>query len=484
MPSFDWFIIVEILYVLLVIFVCLRIIYDTRSSTKTLAYLLLTVFVPVLGIVLYFSVGMNYRNKSMYNKKLISNQRLQERLQQEIFKSSYHALHLLGEEGEIYRGLTNMILRDLMSPLTSGNKIKLLINGEQTFPEMLQAIAEAKEHIHLEFYAFEDDRIGNKIKEALIQKAREGVEVRFIYDHFGSSTIERKMAKELRDAGVQIYPFHKITFLFFANRINYRNHRKIIVIDGATSFVGGLNVADRYFNDGSEPLFWRDTHLRIDGPGTLYLQYVFLCDWNFCSDEKLLPERRFFKDASLEEEEGLIQIVASGPDSRSSSILYSMLQAIDTAKEELLITTPYFIPGESLMDALVIAALRGVKVKLLVPYISDSRFVNAAAHSYYDDLLQAGVRIFRYKKGFIHAKTMVCDQKLAIVGTANMDLRSFDLNFEVIAMVLDREIAKELHQHFNEDLKGAEEIDPSRWAERAKWRKLMEKTARMLSPLL
>lgn len=285
---------------------------------------------------------------------------------------------------------------------------------------------------------------------------------------------------------MQIYPFHKITFLLLANRLNYRNHRKIIVIDGQTSFVGGINVADRYINKKEEigETYWRDTHLKIVGPGSLYLQYIFLCDWNFCSPQKLEPEQRFFSEASETADSSLVQIVASGPDSVSPSILYSLLKAIDTAKEEILITTPYFIPGESLMDALIIASLSGVHVKLLVPYISDSRIVNAAARSYYDDLLKAGVRIFRYKKGFIHAKSMVFDNKLAIVGTANMDQRSFDLNFEVMALVLDQQVANHLRDVFNDDLKNAEEINPQQWATRARWRKLLEKSARMISPLL
>jgi len=447
---------------------------------------MLTVFIPVAGIILYFSIGINYRNRSMYSKKLVRDQKLQERLRIEIYKSSFDALKSVGDYGLSYKGLAHMILKDMMSPLTANNKVKLLINGEHTFREILLAIKEAKNHIHLEYYTFEDDDIGNQIKDALIVKAREGLEVRFIYDHFGSRSIEKKLAQELKDAGVLVYPFRKITFLLLANRLNYRNHRKIIVIDGNVSFVGGINVADRYMNRAGEvnKMYWRDTHLKITGPGSVYLQYIFLCDWNFCSPHKLQAEQRFFSDRPNIHEGSLVQIAASGPDSISPSILYSLLKAINTAKEEILITTPYFIPGESLMDALIISSLSGVHVKLLVPYISDSRVVNAAARSYYDDLLKAGVRIFRYKKGFIHAKSMVFDNKLAIVGTANMDQRSFDLNFEVMALVLDQEIATHLRDVFNQDLEESEEINPQQWAERAKWRKLLEKSARMVSPLL
>ena len=381
-----------------------------------------------------------------------------------------------------------MLIKDSMSPLTANNKVKLLVNGELKFPDVLEAIRNAKNHIHMEYYIYEDDEVGCEIEQLLIKKAKEGVDVRFIYDDFGSSTIRRKMAPRLKEGGVKVFPFYRVIFWAFANRLNYRNHRKIIIVDGNIGFVGGINVSNKYVNKetNTKKLFWRDTHMRIEGPGVLYLQYLFLCDWNFCSGDDLKFEKHFFPKAIDGPVKGgkIVQIAASGPDSDKPTILFALLQAIYLATDEILITTPYFIPGDSILDALVVSAMGGVSVKLLVPGISDSVIVNAAARSYYDDLLAAGVEIYFYKKGFVHAKTMVTDRKTVMVGSANMDYRSFDLNFEVNAVVYDKEMGEELRNIFFEDLKDAEKVDPERWKNRRWNQQLWEKTARLVSPLL
>jgi cardiolipin synthase len=259
-------------------------------------------------------------------------------------------------------------------------------------------------------------------------------------------------------------------------------------VDGKTAFTGGINVSDRYINNSNDThkVFWRDTHLRIDGPGVQYLQYLFLCDWNFCAEDSVQPDEEYFpgeKDFPANANK-VVQIAASGPDSDTPTIMFSLLQAVNLATKEILITTPYFIPGNSLINALIIAALSGISVKLLVPGISDSRLVNHAARSYYEDLLNAGVDIYQYKKGFVHAKTMVTDTSIAIIGTANMDQRGFDLNFEVNAIVYDPEIANQLKSVFFEDLKDAERIDATAWNERAWYKVLLEQVARLVSPLL
>ena len=483
----DWLLIAEIIYLLIVIVVCLRIVYDTQSTTKTLAYLLFAVFVPFFGILFYFFFGVNYRNKKMYSKKLFENAGMAKKLKEELYRYSKQTFNENDAAVQSNRELAYMLVNDTMSPLTSGNAIKILINGENKFPEVISALQEAKHHIHIEYYIYEDDEIGTTIGDLLIKKAQEGVAVRFIYDDFGSRSIRKKLVRRMKANGVEAFPFLKVYFIFFANRLNYRNHRKIIVVDGHTAFVGGINVSDRYINDGNtKKTFWRDTHLRIDGPGVQYLQYLFLCDWNFCANAKLRPDKLFFPCENTFSHIGgkIVQIAASGPDSETPAILFSILQAISLATEEILITSPYFIPGESLVDALVIASLSGLSVKLLVPGISDSILVNFAARSYYGDLLKAGVEIYQYTKGFVHAKTLVADRKIAIVGTANMDFRSFDLNFEVNAIVYDVEIANELRSVFYEDLKNAEMLNAAAWASRSKFKQLLEKTARLVSPLL
>ncbi len=481
----NWLLIAEIVYLVILIVVCIRIIYDTRSNTKTLAYLLLAIFIPVAGIVFYFSFGINYRKRKIYSKKLITDTVMAGVMNDAIISRSRHTLQH-SDIARTNRELAYMLAKDTGSTLTSGNDVKLLVNGEKKFPEVIKALESAREHIHIEYYIYEDGEIGRAIEEILIRKAQEGVTVRFIYDAFGSRSIRRKLVRRLRAGGVQTFPFYEVLFIAFANRLNYRNHRKIIIVDGTTAFVGGINVSDRYINRKNTKLFWRDTHLRIEGPGVQYLQYLFLCDWNFCAGEQIKPERSFFPDPASLPAKGnkVVQIAASGPDSGTPTILFSLLQAINLASREVLISTPYFIPGESLMDALIVASLGGVSVKLLVPGKSDSRIVDAAARSYYGELLNAGVEIYLYRKGFLHAKTLVADRNLAVVGTANMDYRSFDLNFEVNAIVYDGELAGELCHIFYEDIKDAEQITTSRWNARPVYRQLIEKTARLISPLL
>lgn len=482
----NWLIFFEILYIILVVMVSLRIIYDTRTTTKTLAYLLLVIFVPFGGMIFYFLFGVNYRKNKMYSKKLFANEELSDQITEQIYQYSNHVIEEKAAAVRENKSLANMLVKHTQSPLTANNEVKLLINGEEKFPEVIKALIEAKHHIHLEYYIYEDDEIGRQIEKILIDKASEGVMVRFVYDDFGSHSIKRNLAKRLAENGVKVFPFLKINFILFANRINYRNHRKIIIVDGQTAFVGGINVSDRYINRSNSKQFWRDTHLRIDGMGVHYLQYLFLCDWNFCSNEKLQPNEQFFPGENSMAGFGnkVVQIVASGPDSETPTILFSVLKAINLAADEILITSPYFIPGESLTDALVIASLSGVSVKLLVPGVSDSILVNAAAKSYYSELLKAGVEIYLYNKGFVHSKTMVTDGKIAMVGTANMDYRSFDLNFEVNAIVYDEEVAKQLRMIFFEDISHAEKIDPFKWHSRSGFRQLLEKTARLISPML
>lgn len=523
LSELNWLLIGEGLYILLIIAVCLRIVYDTRTTTKTLAYVLLTIFLPVVGMLVYFTVGTNFRLKSLYSKKLTDDEALSARIRQEVITTSRAQMEQATADVQRNRKLARLMVRDTMSPLVGNNRVTLLLNGENKFPDLLGSLQQARHHIHIEYYIYDDDQIGNAIKDVLIQKAQEGVQVRFIYDDFGSWSLARKLVPQLRAAGVQAYPFYKLTLPSFAQRLNYRNHRKIVVIDGCTTYVGGINVSDRYINrpnqhgsrvdspeGGSGPIgsrgktptdkenqmFWRDTHLRIDGAGTYYLQHLFLCDWNFCANEALPLDASLFcpnpsdgqanTDAigTPTQQGAMVQIGASGPDSRIPGLLFAFLQAINSAEQEILLTTPYFIPGDSLLDALVVAALSGVRVKLLVPGRSDSRLVNAAASSYYGELMSVGVEVYQYHKGFVHAKTMVVDGTLAIVGTANLDYRSFDLNFEVAAFVYDTGVAEQLGQAFLNDLAHSERIDYEQWQQQSPIQQLTRKIARMVAPLL
>ena len=481
----NWILILEIIYVIFIIGVMLRIIYDTQSVTKTLAYLLLVIFLPLIGVFIYFAFGINYRKNKLYNKKIVQDHKQEELVLEKLHSYNLKNLEEIPEDNH-FSALMKMIYETDRSPLTTNNSAKLLINGETKFPEVLEAMRQANHHIHVEYYIYEDDEIGRAIEQILIEKSKSGVEVRFIYDDFGSASIRKTLAKRLRENGVKAFPFYKIKLIKLASRLNYRNHRKIIVIDGRISFVGGINVSDKYSNAsvGNE-LYWRDTHLKIEGDATSILQHIFIGDWNYCSDEKLTINELYFpKPEIVETQTKNIQIVSSGPDSDRPSIYYAIVKSIQSAKKEIFLTSPYFIPGETIIDAMKMASLSGVDVKLLVPGISDSFLVNSAAKSYYTELLTAGVKIYLYQKGFVHAKTLVADRCLAMVGTANLDYRSFDLNFEVNAVVYDEEIANELADNFHLDLQNAEQIEIKAWLNRPKHIQLIEKIVRLISPML
>ena len=480
----SWIIIALIVYVVIVVLICIIVISETLHSNKILTYLFFCIFVPVVGIAFYLAFGINYWRKRKYNKKQKKDIGILTNLKTNVQQYDEVTVHIEDNSVTQNEELASMLLKDLGNPLTGNNNVKLLLNGEQKFPEMLNAIREAKHHIHLEYYIYEYDEIGTQLIELLIEKAREGVEVRFIYDDFGSPTIKKKTEKKMQEAGIEIFPFHKVRFYLLANRINYRNHRKIVVIDGCTAFVGGINVSDKYINNGKQKTYWRDTHIRLDGPGVYYLQYLFITDWTFCCSKELATSSAYFPPIPKGNNTSYVQVAASGPDSYQPSVMYAILQAINLAKEEVLITTPYFIPGDSIMDALRIAALSGLKVKLLVPGVCDSKLVNAASQSNFSLLLEAGVEIYLYQKGFIHAKTMVTDSRLFVVGTANMDHRSFELNFEVNAIIFDADIAKQMREVFFDDIKDSKKIDKDQWLCRPWYAKFPEKLAQLFSPVL
>lgn len=479
----NWIELATTAYIVVIIIVCLNIIYNTPSTAKALSYVLVSIFLPVIGMIIYFTVGLNYRKKKLYSKKIVRDKTALEDLRRRVTVESEKAWDTKEPAIQKHKKLALYLLNDGMSPLSGGNEVKLLINGEKKFPAVLEALKNAKHHIHIEYYIFEDGDIAEQIKDILIQKAKDGVAVRFIYDDFGSRSIRKEFVKELTDAGVQAFPFYKIRFILFANRINYRDHRKIIVVDGCIGFVGGINVSDRYINKPGQ-LFWRDTHVMINGPGVYYLQYLFISDWNFCSGKHLKLERDFFCTKPTTSGKATVQIAASGPDSDVPTLMFSMVQTIGLAEKELLITSPYFIPGESIMNALHVAVKSGVKVKILVPDKSDSALVNAAARSYYGELLAAGVEIYLYQKGFVHAKTLVSDGQLVIIGTANMDHRSFELNFEVNSMIYDTATAEQLRDVFYDDIKNAKKINANTWKKRPVYKQMPEKLVRLLSPLL
>lgn len=476
-------VLVVIFYVVILVTVAI-IIVNTTTTSKALAYLMLISLFPVVGLIVYFAIGRNYRINKLYSKKLEVDRNAFPELEQELKEYSKDAINKSENFLDNFINLAQFNTID--NVLTLNNDVKLLLNGESKFPDVLESLKNAKHHIHIEYYIYEDDEIGKAIGKVLKQKAAEGVEVRFIYDDFGSKSMKKSFIKDLESSGVEVFPFYKIKLLFFANRINYRNHRKIIVIDGKTGYVGGINISERYANPNSRNLYWRDTHLKISGSAVLSLQRVFMSDWNFCAQQNIGVLKEYFPIKNIFENntKKLVQIVFSGPDSDHPNIMFALMQAIIMAKKEILITTPYFVPDTSFINALKIAKLSNVSIKLLVPGVSDSFLVNATSNSYYQELLETGIEVYKYTKGFVHAKTMVCDGFVSTIGTANLDQRSFDLNFEINAFVYDAEFSNELREAFLNDLKNATKLELESWKNRSYFVQFIERVARLLSPLM
>lgn len=466
------------------LFTVARILLDNGNSPKAFSYAILAIMLPVAGSVAYFVLGVSYRKKRIYSKKLKATGKLLQTIQEKFVTATQKLIERDAAQLGGHTELAELLLREAGEPM-SLNRVTLLNNGEEKFPAVLADLEEAQHFIHFEYYIYEDDDTGNQIKEVLIRKAKEGVKVRFIYDDFGSRRLRKGFLQELKAGKVEAHPFYKVRWPFLASRINYRNHRKIIVIDGHTGYVGGINVADRYINTlKTNEFYWRDIHVRIEGPAVWTLQYTFLADWNFCSRQRVSPDEQLFPPVAPEGARELVQIVAGGPDYPRSAIMFSYFTAIANASQRIYLTSPYFIPNRSILDALRKAALSGKDVRLLVPDRSDAGFANAASRAFYQELLDCGAQIYRYQKGFVHSKTLIVDDYLSFVGTANMDNRSFDLNFEINAVIYGKEFCRQLAGAFLEDIADSKLITPHMWRRRGKWQVLGDKIARLFSPLL
>ena len=477
MPS-----LVTILYFLTVVFIAILIILENRNPVKTISWILVLVLLPFLGIVIYLFFGQEYRKTKMYSRKGLKNLEKLRNLTLEQLDNLPENHLQISERLYSKKRLMNLLLSNSNAILTSNNEVQVLRNGEETFPEIFRAIEQARHHVHLEYYIVEDDHIGNYLRELLIQKAREGVEVRFIYDDVGSWELKRKWLRTMSDAGVRVDCFMRVRYPMLTSKVNYRNHRKILVVDGDTAFVGGLNFADRY-QDGVRGIGpWRDTHLKITGGGATALQIIFMADWYFVSKEILKGENYF---RPFESGDGkLVQISSSGPDSDWESIGQAYFYAIASAIEYVYISSPYLMPPADIVTALKTSALGGVDVRIIVPGKSDAITPKWGTNSYIEELLEAGVKIYFYKAGFIHSKVIVVDGTFSSVGTANLDFRSLETNFEVNAMIYDEEIAGVLAAQFLDDQEKSEFVILEEWQKRPRINKIKESFSRILSPML
>ena len=477
MPS-----LVTILYFLTVVFIAILIILENRNPEKTISWILILVLLPFVGIVVYLFFGQEYRKTKMYSRKGLKDLEKLRNLTLEQLDNLPANQFQISKKLYSKKRMMNLLLSNSNAILTNNNEIQILRNGAETFPEIFRVMEQARHHIHLEYYIIENDRIGNYLRELLIRKAGEGVEVRLIFDDVGSWELKKKFIRSMSDAGVKVDCFMKVRFPMLTSRVNYRNHRKILVVDGETAFVGGLNFADRY-QDGVPGIGpWRDTHLKVIGGGATALQIIFMADWYFVSKEVLKGED-YFKP--FESGEGkLVQMTASGPDSDWESIGQAYFTAIASATDYVYISTPYLMPTDDIVTALKTSALGGIDVRIIVPGLSDAITPKWGTNSYIEELLEAGVKIYFYKAGFTHSKVIIADGVFSSVGTANLDFRSLETNFEVNAMIYDEEIAGVLATQFLDDQEKSELIILEEWRNRPRMNKIKESFARIISPML
>ncbi|HLW09167.1 MAG TPA: cardiolipin synthase [Fermentimonas sp.] len=464
---------IEILYLFTVASIVVVVISENRNPIKTVAWILAVVFLPLIGIIWYAVFGQDTTKKYVISKRMYS--KLKKRPLDEMGTPVEYIVP--DEHDNLVALLKNMDY----NPLLGGNDVKLFTNGTDKFSQLFKDIANAKKHIHIEYYVLIDDALGLKLQKELIKKAKEGVEVRIIYDSFGSRKVKKRYFEDFRMAGIEAEPFLKLTWNALTSRLNYRTHRKIIVIDGQIGYVGGMNIADRYI-DGLNWGKWRDTHARIEGKGVQGLQSVFLIDWYFVS-QTLITSRKYFP--SLDNfGDAPMQIVNSGPLNDENELSHGITQAIYDAKKSVFIQTPYFLPPEGMLDALKAAAIRGVDVRVMMSERSDVPIVQLASKSYVKEMLKAGVKVYFYKEGFMHSKLMIFDNSLTLIGSANFDSRSFEQNFEVEAFIYDTKVTDDAIDIFAEDQRGAEEQFLKDWIKRSVSKRFIESIMRLFAPLL
>ncbi len=469
-------------YVLLAAVFVVMIVHAKRDPTKALAWIMLITFVPVAGIAIYILFGRNHRKDKIFSRKELKDLRTLEQLSRQQLESLHAATDgQLPEALRANREVIALLLNNNKALLTMHNRVRVLNNGKATFAAMFEALRAAKTSIHLEYYIFESDRLGQKIGRILMDKARKGVEVRLIYDDVGSWGLSQRYLRKLRAAGVKVGCFMPVAFPWFTSKVNYRNHRKILVVDGHVAFTGGINIAERYLR-GDHIGKWRDTHLRLEGESVAMLQGIFAMDWYFVTRE-ILDLPRYLPKSTVTETSPL-QIASSGPDSDWASIMQAFFAAITKAQKYIYISTPYFLPNQAIMTALKVAALSGIDVKVMIPSRSDSKITYWASRSYIGEMIDADIKVYLYKKGFNHSKLIMIDGRFSSVGTANMDIRSFEDNFEVSALMYDPEIARQLEAEFHKDLTHSTPATKEWWENKPLKHSIYESLARLMSPLL
>ncbi|MFD1456428.1 cardiolipin synthase [Levilactobacillus lanxiensis] len=459
---------------------------EKRDIAATWAWMLVLVLLPVVGFIAYAFIGRKLPKGRMFRLKRQVAVQLEERLNQQREEIGDKIMPA-DQISHSVINMVNMFMETDHAFLARKNRVRVITDGHDLFHLMMEDIERAHSSIHIEFYTFYNDKIGNDILDLLVKKAQDGVEVRVIYDPWGSMGTWKRFFKPLIDAGGHVEAFLGTRSAVIDFRLNFRDHRKIVTIDGQVGYVGGFNIGDQYLGRKEKFGYWRDTHLRIVGSGVFSLQARFMLDWNATDrdhpfkDDRI--EHKYFPLTKVKGETSL-QIVSSGPDSDLQQIKMGYMRLIQTAEKRLWIQTPYLIPDDSVLDSLRIAAMAGVDVRIMIPDKPDHAFVYRATQYYARQLADDGVKIYFYHNGFIHAKTMVVDGRIASVGSANMDYRSFKLNFEINAFIYDPAVATQLEEIYEADMRHSELITPEKFKQQSAYLRFKQTASRLLSPIL
>lgn len=474
-----------VFYIYLVMTVVLLLL-DNREPSTTMAWVMVFILLPVVGVVFYIFIGRNWRRVDERTK--LSQQFLEDKIAvilAPLIEAQVDRGSRLEQKQDVIhkRKLFHLLQRNSNSILTTSNTIEVLQNGSQKFPRLKEDLRGARASIHMEYFIWRCDPLTKEIKDILIAKRREGVEIRILYDAIGSIFLDHRYVREMRAAGIEMYPYFNFLSPLKIHTLNYRNHRKVVVVDGRIGYAGGMNMGQEYVDGGKQFDFWRDTHLRMSGEAVNVLQGIFVTSW-YNTTGKELFDAKYFPPVAPEQPELPVQVSTSGPDSRWPSIKHLYFTLISSAQKKVYIQSPYFIPDPSVHTALKMAAFGGLDVRVIIAGVPDKKLPYWSAFTYFKDLLRAGVRIYHYQKGFMHAKTIMIDSEICSVGTANMDVRSFHLNYELNMLLYDEQITAGLEKDFMRDVTDSREFTLEDYEQLSEAVKLRNSLARLLAPLL
>ena len=471
--------ILTIIYGLNILAIIALIFFERKNPTLTWAWIMVLTFLPIVGFIIYLFIGHGMSKHKMFKNKIIDDNTRKEYL------NEIRTTYVYDVDSNKNQDLITMNTAQSKAIYSQHNRIKVIFDGKEKYEELFESIKKAKKYIHVEYYIIQKDEVGLEFIKILSEKAKEGVEVKLLYDAMGSNKLNRKKYfKEFKANGGKCAAFFPSVIPYLSFRINYRNHGKIVVIDGEVAFTGGFNIGKEHICKDKKIGYWRDTHLKIEGEGVEDIEERFLLDWIYASREKINDYSKYFPKVDNIKEITGMQVVSCGPDNDEQHIRNGYLKIINNARKNVYIQTPYFVPDETMLNSLKISALSGVDVRLMIPGKPDHKTMFWAANSYIGELLEAGVKVYYYQKGFIHAKTIVADGAVSSVGTANMDIRSFKLNFEVNCFIYNKEIAEIMENQFEEDMKASNQVEINEFSKRSVLDRLVESVVRLVSPLL